>query len=259
MSTCQPHKLLAAAQQNNSTVAAGSGTVLAMSSQDVASLTGKEHKNVCVDIRKMLSDLGEDALKFQRIYRDSMNRPQTEYLLDRELTDTLLTGYSAVLRRKVIARWRELEQEAAAPVLPNFADPAAAARAWADEVEAKQLIASKAAQLEHQVAEQAPAVAAFDRIANADGTMCMRDAAKALQIQPNKLTSWLITNKWIYHRVGKAGYLAYQEKIQTGYLTHKSGTYKNPETGEDKISEQVRITGKGLTALASRMGAPPAQ
>jgi hypothetical protein len=38
-----------------------------------------------------------------------MNREQTEYALDRELTDVLLTGYSAVLRRKVIAlarAWR---------------------------------------------------------------------------------------------------------------------------------------------------------
>lgn len=93
-----------------------------MSSREIAELTAKEHKNVCADIRKMLGDLGEDALKFQRIYLDSMNREQTEFALDRELTDVLLTGYSAVLRRKVIARWRELE----AAALPA---PAKAARA----------------------------------------------------------------------------------------------------------------------------------
>jgi len=95
--------------QNGFTLTAVNRAVLTMTSREIAELTGKEHKNVTVDVVKMLSDLGEDALNFQRIYFDSMNRPQVEYALDRELTDTLLTGYSAVLRRKVIARWRELE------------------------------------------------------------------------------------------------------------------------------------------------------
>ncbi|MEG6060032.1 Rha family transcriptional regulator [Enterobacter roggenkampii] len=47
---------------------------LKMTSREIADLTGKEHKNVTVDIRRMLDELGEDALKFQRIYRDRMNR-----------------------------------------------------------------------------------------------------------------------------------------------------------------------------------------
>jgi len=37
----------------------------------------------------MLSELGEDALKFEDIYLDSMNREQAEYRLDREMTETL--------------------------------------------------------------------------------------------------------------------------------------------------------------------------
>lgn len=83
--------------------------VVTMSSREIADLTGKEHKNVKRDIEKMLIELGEDALSFERIYRDSMNRQQTEYLLDRELTENLLLGYSAALRRRVLRRLRELE------------------------------------------------------------------------------------------------------------------------------------------------------
>jgi phage regulator Rha-like protein len=111
---------------------------LMMTSREIAGLTGKQHQHVKRDIENMLAELSEDASKFGHIYLDSMGRQQTEYLLDRELTDTLLTGYSAVLRRKVIARWRELEQSVAAPALPDFANPAAAARAWADQVETAQ-------------------------------------------------------------------------------------------------------------------------
>ena len=47
-----------------------------MTSREIAELTGKAHFNVLVDVRKMLSELGEDELKFQGIYRDGMNREQ---------------------------------------------------------------------------------------------------------------------------------------------------------------------------------------
>lgn len=86
---------------------------LTMSSREIAELTKKRHRDVTRDIEKMFVELGEDARNFARIYLDSRNRQQTEYALDRELTETLLTGYSAVLRRKVIVRLRELEEQLA--------------------------------------------------------------------------------------------------------------------------------------------------
>jgi len=76
-----------------------------MSSREIAELTGKLHKSVKRDIAAMFSDLKVDALSFERIYLDGLNREQTEYLLDREHTDCLLTGYSAKMRMAVIKRW----------------------------------------------------------------------------------------------------------------------------------------------------------
>lgn len=86
-----------------------------MSSREIAELTGKEHRNVVRDIKKMFEDLEIDVLKCERIFLDSMNRKQTEYLLNRELTDCLLTGYSAKLRMVVIKRWHELESKESKP------------------------------------------------------------------------------------------------------------------------------------------------
>jgi len=85
-----------------------------MSSRDIANVTGKRHNNVKRDIVSMLTDLEEDVLSFEHIYLDGQNREQAEYRLDRELTDTLLTGYSAKMRRAVIRRWSELEQKESA-------------------------------------------------------------------------------------------------------------------------------------------------
>ena len=85
-----------------------------MSSREIASVTGKRHDNVLRDIAAMLKDLKADLLRFEDIYLDGRNREQLQYLLDREHTDCLLTGYSAPMRMKVIRRWYELEGQAAA-------------------------------------------------------------------------------------------------------------------------------------------------
>lgn len=93
----------------------GTMPAITMSSREIAALTGKRHFHVTTDIENMLKELGEDVTDFRGIYRDSMNREQTEYLLDRELTETLLLGYSAALRRRVLRRLRELEGAAFRP------------------------------------------------------------------------------------------------------------------------------------------------
>ena len=82
-----------------------------MSSREIANVTGKRHANVKRDIVAMLKELKIDVLSFEHIYLDGQNREQAEYMLDREHTDCLLTGYSAPLRMKVIRRWHELERQ----------------------------------------------------------------------------------------------------------------------------------------------------
>lgn len=177
---------------------------------------------------------------------------RVEYVLTLDMAKELAMVERNAKGKQARQYFIECERRAlsAAPALPNFADPAAAARAWADEVDAKQVAVAKVAQLQHQVAEQAPAVAGLDRIANAAGTMCVSDAAKVLQMQPSKLTDLLLAKKWIYHRPAKPGYLAYQDRLQSGNLKHKLGSYTDPDTGDSKVKEQVLVTRKGLTNLA---------
>jgi len=80
-----------------------------MTTRDIATLTNKEHKNVKRDCLVMFSELEVDTPKVERIYLDVMNRQQTEYILDQELTFTLVTGYNTKLRNAVIKRWLDLE------------------------------------------------------------------------------------------------------------------------------------------------------
>ena len=212
-----------------------------MSSREIAELTGKRHPDVKRDIEKTLADLEEDVSSFAHIYLDSMNREQTEYRLDRELTETLLLGYSAPLRRKVLARLRELEGIVADPARA-LNDPAALRQLLLDNVE-------KVLALESKVEEMKPALEALEQIAEAHGSFNRTEAAKHLGIPPHTLIRWMKTNGWTYRRPGAKDDTAYQSKIVAGYLEHKISTGPRPD-GSEWISTQVRVTPKGLTVLA---------
>lgn len=94
-----------------------------------------------------------------------------------------------------------------------------------------------------------PSVRALDRIAKADGSLCVTDAAKALQMRPKDLFAWLEKNGWIYRRAGAAHHLGFHSKTTAGLLEHKVTTVHRAD-GSEKVTEQVRITAKGLTRLA---------
>lgn len=105
-------------------------------------------------------------------------------------------------------------------------------------------------------AELTPKAEALDRIATAaDGALCITAAAKALQVRPKELFTYLHANSWIYRRPGAAGWLGYQAKVITGMLEHKVTTVSRLD-GTEKIVEQVLITAKGLTRLAALMKVP---
>ncbi len=82
-----------------------------MTTREITDLTGKRHDHVKRDVEVMFKELELDAPKFGVIYLDSMNRQRIEYVLDKELTFTLMTGYSIKLRNAVIKRWFDLENQ----------------------------------------------------------------------------------------------------------------------------------------------------
>ncbi|WP_232342224.1 phage antirepressor KilAC domain-containing protein [Commensalibacter sp. W8163] len=106
-----------------------------------------------------------------------------------------------------------------------------------------------AADQAEQINELKPKADGFDRIATADGSLCITDAAKNLQMGPKELFFYLNSHEWIYRRTGNRNWLAYQDKIKQGLLEHKV-TEVSLSDGTSRISEQVRITPKGLTRLS---------
>lgn len=233
--------------------------VVTMSSREIADLTGKNKADVHVDVWNMLSQLysiNKDDGKIHHVKNQKVSLTDgiivlfdirgyvSEFNLDRYHTEVLVTGYDLKRRAAVIKRWYDLETGKAKPSI----DPMVALNDPAFLRDALISYTEKVMHLEHQVEEMKPDVDALTRIAKAEGSLCVTDAAKQLQVKPKSLFDLMSHSKWIYRRLGTA-WIAYQDKIQQGLLEHKVTVVKS-STGEDKQVSQVRVTAKGLSKLA---------
>lgn len=110
----------------------------------------------------------------------------------------------------------------------------------------------KVISLQNENQELKPKAEALDRIATADGSICITNAAKDLQVRPKDLFQLLQSKKWIFRRQGSSTFTADQDKIQQGLLEHKI-TVISRSDGSEKQTEQVRITAKGITKLSEML------
>lgn len=188
---------------NNLTLANSAKT---MDSREIAELTGKRHDHVLRDIEAMLPKSNPNGPSFGAVYKAGNGEDRKCYKLPYRETMILVSGYSVELRARVIDRWMELEQAERA-ALPDFSDPVAAARAWADAVEAKR-------KTEAQLIAAAPKLEAHAALMRSDKNMSITDAAKHFGLHPK-------TQVFPYLR--ERGYLTRQDlptqaAIEAGYL-----------------------------------------
>lgn len=138
----------------------------------------------------------------------------------------------------------ECERKASQPViaLPDFTNPVEAARAFADQYEAKQIA-------QEQLAIAQPKAAALDFISSAVNSLNARDTAKTLNIQPQKFNKWCIAHNWMY-RDNKDKLQMCSKRLQQGFMEQRNVTYYN-SNGDVCATTQPMFTAKGLTHLAS--------
>lgn len=235
-------------------VAESSPRAVTMSSSEIAELTGKQHKNVLRDIREMLDDLEKDGSDLSHVRETKDTRGYTEnFYLDRELTETLLTGYSIPLRRKVVRRLHELEEANAKPAFDYAAalsDPRTLLALLTENVtkvvalEADNIELSKENyELEVKAVQDAPKVAFHDMVAVSHKTYNAAQAAKIIGTGRTRLLQFMRQKGWVTRNNEP-----YQAKIEAGLLNVKLGTFEHPIDGTIPTCSTL-ITGKGLTKL----------
>lgn len=230
-----------------------------MNSVEIAELVGSRHDNVKRAIERLAKSEVIQLPPLERVENKqslSQNKFADAYIFSGEKgkRDSIIVVAQLCpeFTARLVDRWQELEAKVATFTLPNFADPVEAARAWADEVEQRRIAKQEVIALQSKVEETKPVVEAYGRIALADGSLNMTETAKTLQVRPIDLRRWLLANRWIYRRNGSKNWLGYQDRVQSGLVEHKINTYEKDD-GSQGISEQVRITPKGITVLAKAL------
>lgn len=223
-----------------------------MGSREIAELVDSRHDNVKRTIERLAERgvISLPPLEEVKVQRERREETVYEYRIGKRDSYVIVAQLSPEFTARLVDRWQQLEAEARAAFDPRKAlsDPAALRTLLLQNVE-------KVIELEGKVEEMRPQVQALERIAISEGSMCITDAAKNLQVRPKALFDYLRAHHWIYSRPGTAGDIAYQDKLQSGVLEHKV-TVVTRADGSEKTTTQVRVTPKGLARLAKLF--PPA-
>lgn len=206
-----------------------------MSSREIAQLTQKQHKHVVRDIEAMFEQLGESPNGYAHFWTHPQNNQQyREFRLDREHTECLITGYSAVLRMKIIRRLRELEGECA-PIPQTLPE---ALRLAAD-------MAEQNVQLANKVQQDAPKVAFVEQYVEAGGAKSLRETAKILNMPEKAMIEVLLRDKVLFRQSGNL--LPHALRQRDGLFTVKTGT-----SDFGHAYTQTRVTPRGVQWIAER-------
>lgn len=207
---------------------------LIMTSREIAELTDKQHSHVMRDIEQMLAQLGKGAEGYLQNWIHPQNgQTYREYALDREHTECLITGYSAVLRMNVIKRLHELEDA----LRPQLTLPQALRVALE--------LAEEKEKLTYQLAAAAPKVEFVERYVMSSGSMGFREVAKLLNLKETVLRRFLIDKQVMYPLAGKLTPFACHK--EAGRFAMKTGA--SPTNGH--AFTQAKFTPKGVQWLVN--------
>lgn len=211
---------------------------MTMTSREIAELTGRRHDQVLRTARELVEQGVTQSVETPYIHGQN-GQEYPEHLLSKRDSLVLVARLSPEFTARIVDRWQELEaMQAPALSLPNFANPAEAARAWAVQFE------------QRQVAEQALMIAApkvefVDRYVETKGSMGFRQVAKLLKANEHQLREMLIKRKVMYYLNGTL--TAHSNHIAAGRFETRTGTSEH----NSHAYTQARFTTKGVQWVAS--------
>lgn len=173
-----------------------------MTSLEIAEVTGKRHSDVLEAIRNMEGAWAKVAQRKFPLgsYKDANNQSRPCYILNKTECLYVATKFNDEARAKLVLRWEELENQVRKSeiVMPNFSNPAEAARAWADQYEKNLALEAHNKELKEENQHLAPKGEYFDDLVARNLLTNFTKVAHQLNIKRKTFIDWLIRDKFIY-------------------------------------------------------------
>ena len=206
---------------------------ITMSSREIAQMTGNTHG----EVKRLIKSL-ETAQRLSQpllvnLY-EHQGEMRQEYHLNKRDSLLAVARLSPGFTAEALDRWLAREERVH---LPDFTNPAEAARAWAEQFEQRRAA-------EKQLAESAPKAAFFDDFVNVDTALGFRQLCKMLKVKETDFRQFLLDRNIMYREKGALTPQHYH--LQAGYFTLHAGTAENQHT-----FSQARFTTKGVRWIAS--------
>lgn len=216
----------------------------------VAEVFEKEHRHVLDAIRNIIRSAENSAVLgmfYETMYLNSQNKKQPMFVMNRDGFSLLVMGFtgekSLGWKIKFIKAFNEMENRIRSIAIPDFNDPVAAARAWADEKE-KAIIAEK------KVSMLFPKAVFADKVMDTENMVDIGQSAKLLKLPygRNRLFE-LLRERGIFF---KGRNEPKQEYVDRGYFELRQKLIERENHPSFSV-KKVLVTQKGLFWLSKML------
>ena len=176
------------------------------------------------------------------------------YIFEKREAMLMAMSYSYDIQAVVYDAWEKAEKallQSSVITLPNFLNPAEAAKAWAVEYEQKVESQKQLAIAQDMVAEALPKIESFDLLMDCNKTFSVLETSKLLEVGQHKL----------FKALRKHGYISEANVPYERFCVNGTGLFKvklskpfrNQHTGAIEVTRGTEVTAKGVEYLRRKI------